>query len=248
MRPHLSLGPARSPWPRPTPARRLLPCARTRPTASGEPRCVASACRRRQPGGVRGPHERMLHSFSMPLDSAPHCLLHFSHSRCISSLAPHRALALPTPPPSPPVKLVAGGPPSPTIARTLLRLTLRHPVLASGSLFEQGRASLSGFTAVGHGAAALDLAVERASPFLLSPLESPSRVRHPLADPCTLCRAWSWPATAVSSLSRCRGALDAGVAASPRPPLGQVGLGPEPEPGRLAFLPARLLRPKAAMG
>ena len=117
--------------------------------------------------------------------------------------------------------------------RTSLRLALRHPVLAAGSPFEQGKATLSGFAAVGHGAAALDLAEERASPFLLYPLESPSRVRHLLADPV---RAPSCPVVAGNGrrpAGSCRAAM---APRTPRvawpspldPLLGQVGLGPEP--------------------
>jgi hypothetical protein len=104
--------------------------------------------------------------------------------------------------------------------RTLLRLTLRRPVLASGAPFEQGRASLSGFAADGHGTSALDLAVERASPVLLSPLEPHSRVRHFLVDPV---RAPSRPVVAEMAVGRwqpprCRDTENAGVAWRGRSP------------------------------
>ena len=44
-------------------------------------------------------------------------------------------------------------------------------MLVAGSPFEQGIATLRVFAAVGHGAAALDLAVEGLPPSLLYPLE-----------------------------------------------------------------------------
>ena len=92
-----------------------------------------------------------------------------------------RAASLPRPAPSsaraviataaPPVKLVAGGPPLPAIEHTSLCLAPRHPVLLAGSQFEQGTSTLRVFTAIGHGAAALDLTVEGLPPSLLYPLE-----------------------------------------------------------------------------
>jgi hypothetical protein len=188
------------------------------------PRRVASTCRRRRPGGICGPREHAPRPFSSPSSSASPYLPHFSSLVLHLSLAPHRALALPTPLPSPPVKLAASGPPSPTIARTLFCLTLRHPVLASGSPFEQGRASLSGFAVIGHGAAALDLAVGRASLVLLTPLESSSRVRHPLADPV---RAPPCPVVAdngrrPAAALQWRLERQCGLAVSPRPFVGPV--------------------------
>jgi len=136
--------------------------------------------------------------------------------------------------------------------RTSLRLALRHPVLAAGSPLEQGKATLSGFAAVGHGAAVLDLTVERASPFLLYPLESPSRVRHLLADPvhapCPImagngrrpagsCRAAMAPGTPAW-----RGRLPSALCWA------RSALGWSPEPGHRSFPSARLLRPKATVG
>jgi len=150
----------------------------------------------------------------------PAFLIFLSHAASLPRPAPSSArAALATA--APPAKLATGGPPSPTIARTSLRLALRHPVLAVGSSLEQDKATMSGFAAVGHGAAALDLAVERASPFLLYPLESPSRVRHLLADPVRAPSALSWPATAVGPLAAAalpwRLQRRRGVAVSPWP-------------------------------
>jgi len=173
------------------------------------------------------------------------------------------AASLPRPAPSsaraalataaPPAKLAVGGPPSPTIVRTSLRLALRHPVLAVGSPFEQGKATLSGFAALGHGAAALDLAVERASSFLLYPLESPSRVHHLFVDPV---RAPSCPVVA-SNGRRPAGSCHAAMAPGTPAWRGHLpsalcwarsALGQSPEPGRRSFPSARLLRPKATVG
>jgi hypothetical protein len=72
-------------------------------------------------------------------------------------------------PPPPPAKLAAGGPPPPSIACTSLCLHLQHVVLVLISPFELGRFDLSRVAAVGHGAAALDLTVGKASPLFLVP-------------------------------------------------------------------------------
>ena len=178
------------------------------------PRRVASACRRRRPGGVPWPPRARASPVFKPQQlrfsqDSPFFLSHAVSLPCPAPSSARAALATV----APPAKLATGGPPSPTITRTSLRLALRHPVLAAGSPFEQGKATLSGFTAVGLGAAALDLAVERASPFLLYPLESPSRVRHLLADPV---RAPSCPVMAGNGrrpAGSCRAAMAPGTPA-----------------------------------
>jgi hypothetical protein len=136
----------------------------------------------------------------------PLCLLHsFSHAavspprteRC-SSHPRHRYLRR--------QKLAAGGPPPSSITRTSLRLNLRHIVLALISPSEIGRVALSGFAAVGHGAAALDLTVGRVSPLLFSPLELPCCVRLPLTDPMRT------PSCPVMAGNGCRPAAHAAMA------------------------------------
>ena len=200
-----------------------------------------------------GPREHAPRPFSSPIAPIlPALLIFLSHAASLPRPAPSSArAALATA--APPAKLAAGGPPSPTIMRTSLRLALRHPVLAAGSPFEQGKATLSGFAAVGHGAAALDLAVERASPFLLYPLESPSRVRHLLADPV---RAPSCPVVAGNGrrpAGSCRAAMAPGTPAwRGRLPSAlcwaRLALGHSPEQGLRSFPSAWLLRPKAIVG
>ena len=71
---------------------------------------------------------------------------------------------------APLAKLAAGGLPLPAIEHTSLCLAPQHLVLAVGTPFEQGIAALRVFAVVGHGAAALGLAVEGLPPSLLHPL------------------------------------------------------------------------------
>jgi len=119
----------------------------------------------------RGPREHAPRPFSSPAAPLlPAFLIFLSRAASLPRPAPSSArAALATA--APPAKLVAGGPPLPAIEHTSLRLAPRHPVLAAGTPFEQGTAASRILAAVGHGAAALDLAVEGLPPSLLYPLE-----------------------------------------------------------------------------
>ena len=164
--------PAPSPWPSPPRALSSFSLrARTRPTASGTPCHVASACRRRRPGGVpwnpQASAPRCFQATAAPL--LPALLIFLSRAASLPRPAPSSArAAIATA--APPAKLAAGGPPLPAIEHTSLRFSPRHLVLTAGTPFEQGIAALRVFTAVGHGAAALGLAVEGLPPSLLHPL------------------------------------------------------------------------------
>ena len=138
--------PRAAPLPRPSPPCALasfFPRARTRPTASGTPRRVASACRRRRPSGVPWPPQasapRHFQATAAPL--LPALLIFLSRAASLSRPAPssaHAAIATV----APPAKLAAGAPPLPSIEHTSLCLAPRHLVLTAGTPFEQGIAVL----------------------------------------------------------------------------------------------------------
>jgi hypothetical protein len=122
-------------------------------------------------------------------------------------------------------------------------------VLTASSPIEQGRATLGDFATVGHGAAALDLAMERASSLLLSPFESSCWVRLPLADPVhappcpVMAGNGRRPAAALPwRLGRRRGHLPSALF------LGQVSLGPERRAGPPRLSPHSVAQAESGRG
>ena len=117
------------------------------------------------------PASKRASPFSSHRSSASPCASHFSLPRCLSASPRTELRSRRHRHRSPAGKIGTGGPPLPAIEHTSLRLAPRHPVLAAGTPFEQGTATLRIFATVSHGAAALGLAVEGLPPSLLHPLE-----------------------------------------------------------------------------